>query len=218
MLRSHRADPSRFRSLRAAVLVAVGFAIIIVTANGATPSRRADAPRRVGIDTTFGEVVREARKAYHSKKFEKAAALYTAALKMRPDPVNAAMLYMERGAVHAEWKRHGAAVADYDRASRLRPREAWLHNDAAWLRATSPDPAVRNGKMAVRQATRACELTAWKDSDELDTLAAAYAEVGDFDAALRWQKEAIARAPLAQRTKMHRRLSLYQNRTPYRLP
>ena len=49
----------------------------------------------------------------------------------------------------------------------------------------------RNGKWAMAEATRACELTRWRDPDCLDTLAAACAEVGDYDAAMKWQTQAI---------------------------
>src|SRR5262249_19208480 len=61
----------------------------------------------------------------------------------------------------------------------------------AWLWATGPD-GVRDGKRAVEAATRACELTDWKENEFLDTLAAAYAEVGDFDKAVEYQKKAVS--------------------------
>jgi membrane associated rhomboid family serine protease len=55
-----------------------------------------------------------------------------------------------------------------------------LLNSLAWLLATCPSAEVRNGPRAVELARRACEETRWKNGAVIDTLAAAYAETGDF--------------------------------------
>jgi tetratricopeptide (TPR) repeat protein len=65
-----------------------------------------------------------------------------------------------------------------------------LVNNMAWVFATNPDPKLRNGKYAVRLATRACEMTGFQTNYCVKTLAAAYAEDSRFD-------EAIASAQLA---------------------
>ena len=44
---------------------------------------------------------------------------------------------------------------------------------------------------AVEAASRACELSKWKDADAMLALAAANAELGDFQTAVRWQAKAI---------------------------
>ncbi len=72
--------------------------------------------------------------------------------------------------------------------------------------------------MSVAEATRACELTRWKDPDCLDTLAAAYAESGDFENAIKWQSKAIECLPpwklrsFDQDLEFRGRLTLYQSR------
>ncbi len=66
------------------------------------------------------------------------------------------------------------------------------YNDLAWVRAAHPAGRFRNGREAVRLAERACSLTKFQNPLMLDTLAAAYAETGDFERALRTQREAIA--------------------------
>ena len=69
--------------------------------------------------------------------------------------------------------------------------EAQVLNNRAWLRATCPDPSLRNAQLAIADARKACELNDWELSSHIDTLAAAYAEAGDFDSAVRYQNEAI---------------------------
>jgi tetratricopeptide (TPR) repeat protein len=56
--------------------------------------------------------------------------------------------------------------------------DAW--NALAWLLATSPDPAVRDGAEARRAADRAVGLTGGRDANALDTRAAALAAAGRF--------------------------------------
>jgi tetratricopeptide (TPR) repeat protein len=140
----------------------------------------------------FGDLVHEARDHYRAKRFGRAVALYTEALAMRPDPKNTHMLYFERGTTQMDGQNHPAAVADFDQAVRLRPTDWEAINMAAWLRATSRNAAARNGRLAVQQATRACELTKWKNPDVLDTLAAAHAEAGISSAPCRFRNRRSA--------------------------
>jgi hypothetical protein len=64
-------------------------------------------------------------------------------------------------------------------------------DELAWLLATYPDSQTRDGTEAVRLADRACALTERRIPALLDTLAAAYAEAGDFPRAISVADEAF---------------------------
>jgi tetratricopeptide (TPR) repeat protein len=99
-----------------------------------------------------------------------------------------------------------------------RRSEAASANNAAWRAATSTDERYRDGARAIELAQRACELSDWKSAEYLDTLAAAYAEAGDFEQAVEWQQKAIELGPQqpAFQQATRERLELFRARTPYR--
>ena len=79
-----------------------------------------------------------------------------------------------------------------------------------------PDPP-RDGRQAVAAATKACEVTGRNEPGLLDTLAAAYAESGDFDSALKWQVKAIElETDAKEKAAYGERLKLYKDKQPYR--
>jgi len=94
-----------------------------------------------------------------------------------------------------------------------------LANTLAWLLATSADPNQRNGAEAVEWAEKACELTQHRNHLYLDTLGAAYAEVGRFEDAVRVARQAMELATAArdavQAEKYRRRVTLYEWKQPY---
>jgi protein O-mannosyl-transferase len=106
-------------------------------------------------------------------------------------------------------------VAQYQEALRLQPDWVEVMNNLAWVLATAPEPAVRDGGEAVRLAERACELTGRTNWTQWDTLAAAYAQAARYPEAVRAAEEAVALAEatgsknLAAQTR--ERLHLYQS-------
>jgi cytochrome c-type biogenesis protein CcmH/NrfG len=76
------------------------------------------------------------------------------------------------------------AVPQWEKALAYEPDDPDATNNLAWVLATSPEADVRNGPRAVQLAERAVQLTHGADPTRLLTLAAAYAEAGQFLAAV----------------------------------
>jgi tetratricopeptide (TPR) repeat protein len=126
-----------------------------------------------------------------------------------------ASAYRRRGSCWEAEKRYGKAIADFNEAIRIDPGDAPAHRELARLLATCPDRELRDTKLAIVSAKKACELTQWKEPAELDTLAAACAAAGDFESAVKWQikSTALSRSPLENK-EGEARLKRYREKTP----
>jgi serine/threonine-protein kinase len=176
----------------------------------------------------FSEVIRlapEAAEAYISRggiyadreEYGPALADFNEALRLDPRSADS---HVGRGRALRDTKDYDGAVADFRQAIRLEPDSPEGYNELAWVWATCPRDDLRNGGGALEYATKACRLSDWADPLCLDTFAAAYATLGDFDRAVRWQKKALAAAgdlPEATLEELRARLKLYENHQPYRL-
>jgi tetratricopeptide (TPR) repeat protein len=125
--------------------------------------------------------------------------------------VNLAGLLAERGEA-------ARAAAGYRAALALAPSMVAAAIGLAEVLAASPDPAVRNGREALAWARRAVRATDRRSARALAALAAAYAETGRFDAAVRWQERALALAPAERAADHAARLALYREGSPWRRP
>jgi tetratricopeptide (TPR) repeat protein len=133
---------------------------------------------------------------------------------IRLDPTFAPA-YGTRGRAKAEMGRYDEALADFTKAIELNPNDHWPYNDLAWAWAILPDPQPDDAQNAIESATKACELTNWQDSTIVTTLAAAYAQAGDFDAAVQWMEKAMGIDEL-DRDKRGKMLAYFQQQKPYR--
>lgn len=114
------------------------------------------------------------------------------------------------------------AVTHYRAAVAARPDWAEALDRLAWLLATDPSPQVRHAADAVRLAMRAVELTGRANPRAHDTLAAAYAELGDMNAAVAAIDRAIELARQGHQDSLLpdllRRQRLYLAGQPYHEP
>ncbi|HEY5913456.1 MAG TPA: hypothetical protein VJA21_22950 [Verrucomicrobiae bacterium] len=92
------------------------------------------------------------------------------------------------------------------------------YNLLGWIKATCPDASIRDGREAIAAATKACELTRWKEGNWIDTLAAACAEAGDFKRAIKFEERALRTGQPAESDQkgMRERLALYHQARPFR--
>lgn len=129
---------------------------------------------------------------WHAKgQFQKAVDDYTEAIRLDAKYVHS---YSNRGMTYSAMGEFGKALKDYDQAIALDPKNAGDYNNRAWLRCTCPDAQYRDGKMALADAKKACELSDWKVPRYVDTLAVAHAETGNFVRAIRWLRRAMESA------------------------
>lgn len=147
-----------------------------------------------------------------------AIADYTEALRL--DPAIEMVLY-RRGQAYHRIKEYSKAHTDFEQAVQQDPDYPNLLNSWAWQLATCPNAKYRNGSLALRLA---------KKTKHLDTLAAAYAETGEFDDAVAAQRRSIEqlnRQPEPKTPKsverrkelkaeLQTRLAAYQAKRPYR--
>ena len=135
---------------------------------------------------------------------------------LKQDPDNESAL-RARGDAYLSIGEHARAIADYNKALPLAPDNDGLLNNLAWVLATSKDDKLRDGKRALELAQKACKLTDYKAPHILSTLAAAYAETGDFESARKWSQKAVeagkGRDDLDQ---LKQELESYKNNKPWR--
>jgi tetratricopeptide (TPR) repeat protein len=150
------------------------------------------------------------------KEYDKAIADFDHALRLDPKHVDC---YLARGAAWFGKKDYDKALADFNEALRLDPRSTDALGSRARLRSTCPDARYRDGQKAFADASQACQLDNYQTAHILDTLAATYAECGDFARAIEWQDKANRLLTDAgDKKKAEERIKLYQDKKPYREP
>jgi len=111
------------------------------------------------------------------------------------------------------------AIGSYRRAIELKGDLVAALSDLAWIYSTHASRDIRNSKQAVAMAKRASELAGGQAPVQLDTLAAAFAEAGQFTEAVETASKAAALADKTNDTdlakRIRNRLSLYRAGKPF---
>jgi Flp pilus assembly protein TadD len=151
--------------------------------------------------------------AYGEKgQYDRAISDFNKAMEINPRYGKA---YNNRGIVYRLKGQYDQAISDFNKAMEINPMDGQAYNNLAWLLATAKESRIRNGEKAVGFAVKACRLSEWKNPEYLDTLAASYARVGDFDNATKWQEKALQLFEEGRKGKAQKRLDLYRERRPW---
>ncbi len=139
----------------------------------------------------------------------------TEAIKLDPKDTSS---YVDRAIVRVirgDWEQ---AVADFDEVIKLDPKHVNALTHRAMIRATCPEDKLRDAKKALADAKEACELTNWKAGYPMEGYAAACAEAGNFEEAMKWQTRVLADKDYvaANGPSVRFRLELYQAKKPLR--
>jgi Tfp pilus assembly protein PilF len=149
-------------------------------------------------------------------RLDDARAQYAEALRLAPQFAEA---HHQLAVVLALQHNIAEAVLEYRTALAINPDRPETLNNLAWILATDPRAEIRRGAEAVQFALAACKLTRNQDPLMLGTLAAAYAESGNFDQANATAQQAHDLAAAQRKTDLAARnlklLEIYRAHRPY---
>jgi tetratricopeptide (TPR) repeat protein len=173
-----------------------------------------DLSRSIRLTSSFQALVCRAYIQLRQSKLEEAIADCTEAL--RADKNSVAALRV-RAAALTQKGEYARAVNDYRELLQNCANDVEARSHLAYLLATCPIDAVRDGASAVENATVANEASKKSNAQVLDTLAAAYAESGDFEKATENQQRALELADSdIVRQVLREHLELYKQQRPLR--
>ncbi len=152
-------------------------------------------------------------------RLDEAITHYRKVLERRPNDADA---HLSLANILSKTRQWGEAITHYRDAARLKSDDTVSRTKLAWLLATAADEKLRDGADAVATARQSCGLTNDPDAEQLDTLAAAYAELRDFQTALETASRALGKAramdDISLTRQIEQRLELYRRHEPYHQP
>ncbi len=145
----------------------------------------------------------------------RADTLYTEALKRLPGNP---FVLSNRGKIREFLGREAEAIEDYEAALKTSPRYQMANINLGWIRASSANPQFRDGKAALRHARTVVEVGPGASDVGIALLAAANAESGKFDEAVKLVKRAIANGIYPDKERLNNWVKSYQAKKPHRRP
>jgi len=136
---------------------------------------------------------------------------------LRIDPAYADALFDLANALFQQGHA-GEAIADAQAALELQPANPAVQNDLAWMLAAASPTSLRNGDKAVQLAIQATQASGGDNPVVLRTLAAAYAQAGQFKTAVQAAQKALQLAQADSNTALaaalSREIKLYEAERP----
>ena len=154
-----------------------------------------------------------------ARKGDDKAAIYNykKVLQINPDYFE---VYYNMGQISLKQGEVAKAIKNYQEVLKINSKMTHALYNLSWIYATSIDRNYRNGIKAVELAEKLCMLTDYQQPLAMDTLAAAYAETGNFDMAVETAQKALDLAlqlgPEELVIGLKNRLKLYKMGQPYR--
>ena len=167
---------------------------ISYTSKGDQDRAIADFTKSIGLSNPTGSI-KDRASVYANRgisysikeKYREAITDFNRAISLNPTDTS---FYRSRAIAYFQTTNYKAAIADLINALQRDSAEPRNYNDLAWYLATCPQRDFRDGKRAIQYATKSCEMTNWNRGDFIDTLAASFAETGEFEKAISREEEA----------------------------
>ena len=154
-----------------------------------------------------------------ANKHSRAAAIAHARTTLKDYPFDVAT-HNDLGVLLAQNGDVRGGIEQWEISLQLSPDDGNALNNLAWVLATYPTDTIRDGKRAVELAVKATTLPGGNVPIVIRTLAAAYAEAGDFSKAIETGQRALDLATAQSNTSLlstlRHEIELYQAHTPYR--
>jgi tetratricopeptide (TPR) repeat protein len=142
---------------------------------------------------------------------------YRKLLELQPDNIEVHNIV---GTVLIQQGRPRDAIDEWQKVLTIQPDNGNAMSNLAWVLATSPDDSLRDGTKAVQLASEALRISGRRIPILFRTLAAAYAEAGDFSKAIQTAQDGVqlanSQGNSGLATELQGNIALYQTQRPLR--